>query len=193
MYKPLSVTVLGALTLAVSSVAFAQSGTMPPPSSMAQPQAPQPKMSTTSTQSTTTSFLKSADEGGQAEIALATTALSKTSNDQVKVLAQTIQHDHQAANAELETLAQQKKIMLPTSVSKTHQALADRLGKMSGPGFDKAYVNEMVKDHKTDIAEFEKHEKDSDPDVAAWVTKTLPALRNHLKLAEDAQKAMGGA
>jgi len=138
-------------------------------------------------------FLKNAHEGGQAEISLAKTMEDKTSNPQVKTLAQTIRRDHTAANAEIESLADKKGVTLPTEVSRDHQAKADRITKLSGPTMDKAYVDTMIADHRADIAEFEKHQKDADPDVAAWATKTLPTLRNHLKLAEDAQKALGGS
>jgi putative membrane protein len=48
----------------------------------------------------------------------------------------------------------------------------------------------MVKDHQTDIKQFEQHQKDGDPDVAAWASKTLPTLHDHLKRAEDAQQAV---
>lgn len=138
------------------------------------------------------SFLKSADEGGQAEIALATTAESKSSNSQVKALAEAIHRDHETANSEIKTLAEKKNVTLPTSVSKTHQATADRLSKLSGAAFDKAYVDQMVKDHRADIATFQKHKTDADHDVAAWVAKTLPVLQNHLTMALNAQKAVGG-
>lgn len=136
-------------------------------------------------------FVKSAAEGGQAEVDLATTAESRSSNSQVKSLAETIHRDHEAANAELKTLAEKKNVTLPTSISKTHQATANRLSKLSGAAFDKAYVDEMVKDHRADIATFQKHKTDADPDVAAWVNKTLPTLQNHLTMALDAQKAIG--
>jgi putative membrane protein len=137
-------------------------------------------------------FVKSAAEGGQAEVQLATTAESKATNSEVKSLAETIHHDHEAANAELKTLAEKKNVTLPTAVSKTHQATANRLSKLSGAAFDKAYVDEMVKDHRADIATFQKHKTDADPDVAAFVTKTLPTLQNHLTMALNAQKAVGG-
>jgi putative membrane protein len=138
------------------------------------------------------SFMKTAAEGGQAEVDLAATAESKASNSQVKDLARTIKSDHESADAELQTLAGHKNVTLPSSPNAAHKALADRLSKLSGVAFDKAYATEMVKDHRADIAAFQKHQKDADPDVAAWVTKTLPTLENHLKMAEAAQKAVGG-
>ena len=142
--------------------------------------------------SSSAAFLKSAAEGGQQEVTLATTAESKAANPQVKALAETIRKDHESANAELKTLAEKKNVTLPMTPSTADKATSNRLEKLSGAAFDKAYVAEMVKDHRTDIAEFQKHEKDSDPDVAAWATRTLPALQNHLKMALEAQKAISG-
>ena len=137
-----------------------------------------------------TAFLKSAAQGGMAEVELAKLATSKASRDDVKALAQTIQQDHEKANAELKDLASSKKLTLPDSVSAQQKATVDRLGKLTGVAFDKAYVDDMVKDHQKDIAEFKKHEKDSDPDVSAFVTKTLPTLQDHLAKAEAVQKAI---
>ena len=49
----------------------------------------------------------------------------------------------------------------------------------------------MVKDHKKDIATFEKEAKDGeDADVKAWAEKTLPTLNEHLKMVQDAQSKM---
>jgi putative membrane protein len=153
----------------------------------------QPQMKSASMPAPSAAFLKTVDEGGQAEIALATAVEGKTANSQVKTLAQTIRQDHTAANAEIEALAREKGVTLPTAVSHAHQATADRITKLSGSALDKAYVAEMITDHRADIAEFQKHEKDPEPAVAAWVAKTLPTLRTHLKMAEDAQKSISGS
>jgi putative membrane protein len=43
-----------------------------------------------------------------------------------------------------------------------------------------------VKDHKKDVKEFEKAEKKAeDADLKAWITKTLPTLQEHLRMAEN--------
>jgi putative membrane protein len=149
--------------------------------------------SSTTLKASSAAYVKAAAEGGQAEVTLAKTAQEKASNSQVKTLAESIQKDHEQSNAELTTLAGKKNLTLPTTPSKPHQETADRLGRLSGSAFDKAYVDEMVKDHRADIAECQKHEKDPDPDVAAWASKTLPVLQNHLTMALNAQKAVGGS
>jgi len=50
----------------------------------------------------------------------------------------------------------------------------------------------MVMDHRTDVNEFRTESKSGkDADVKAWAGKTLPTLEQHLKQAEDANKAVG--
>ncbi len=100
--------------------------------------------------------------------------------------------DHSKANDELKTLAQNKNITLPTDLDAKHKALRDRLSKLQGAQFDKAYMQAMVQDHKQDVSEF-RHESTSgtDPDVKSFAAKTLPTLEDHLKLAQDANKAVG--
>jgi putative membrane protein len=53
-------------------------------------------------------------------------------------------------------LAIQSKITLPADVSKSDAETYAKLSKLSGAEFDKAYANEMVKDHEKDVAEFQK-------------------------------------
>jgi len=166
----------------------------PPPKTTPKP-TPTPKtagqgMGEKSTQSI--AFLKAAAQGGIAEVELAKLAISKASRDDVKTLAQTIQEDHEKVNAQIKDLAARKTLTLPDSVSTAQKATEDRLGKLSGAAFDRAYVDDMVKDHQHDVAEFKKHQADSDTDVRDFVTKTLPTLEQHLSKAEAVQKAIRG-
>ena len=77
----------------------------------------------------------------------------------------------------------QKGGQIPEVPDQNQSAMAKHLQKLDGPGFDKMYIDHMVKDHNKDIAAFESEAKDGD-DFAA---KTLPVLQEHLKLAKDAQ------
>jgi putative membrane protein len=44
----------------------------------------------------------------------------------------------------------------------------------------------MVKDHEEDIAEFEKEARSGkDADLKAFAEKTLPTLKEHLKMAKE--------
>ncbi|HEX7778040.1 MAG TPA: DUF4142 domain-containing protein, partial [Vicinamibacterales bacterium] len=73
---------------------------------------------------------------------------------------------------------------VPTEVPAAKKAVKDRLGKLDGAAFDKAYVAEMVKDHKQAITNFERAAKSADPDVKAFAEKMLPALKEHLSQAQ---------
>jgi putative membrane protein len=63
---------------------------------------------------------------------------------------------------------------------------------MSGASFDKAYMSAMLKDHKTDVADFE-HEANggSDEKIKSFASDTLPTLKEHLQVATDVAQSVG--
>ena len=72
------------------------------------------------------------------------------------------------------------------------KATKDKLSKLQGAAFDKAYMKDMVADHKQDVAEFKKASATSkDPDLKNWATQTLPTLESHLKEAEKVAPQVG--
>jgi putative membrane protein len=131
-------------------------------------------------------------KGGIAEVELGKLAAEKASSDAVKQFGQRMVDDHSKANDELNTLARNKKITLPTEIGPEEKALRDRLTKLSGPAFDQAYMKAMVNDHLKDVSEFRTESRSGkDPEVKAWAAKTLPTLEEHLKMARDATGAVG--
>ncbi len=151
----------------------------------------QTKTSSTASSSDQT-FVKKAAEGGMAEVQLGQLAADKASTDEVKKFGQRMVSDHGKANDELKSLAQSKNITLPSDLDAKDKALHDRLAKLSGAAFDRAYMQHMVSDHRKDVNEFKKESTSGrDSDVKAWASKTLPTLEEHLKMAEDANKAVG--
>jgi len=128
-----------------------------------------------------------AAEGGLAEVELGNLAKDKASNADVKAFGQQMVDDHSKANDELKQLASSKGITLPTETDAKHKAERDRLSKMSGAEFDKAYMQAMVADHRTDVNEFRREsQRGGDADVKSWAAKTLPTLEHHLQMAESA-------
>jgi putative membrane protein len=122
------------------------------------------------------------------EVKMAEMAKEKAKRADVKKVAEKIESDHQDANKELMARAEKKGVTLLKNEPKIDEINMDT---MSGTDFDKAYLAMMVKDHKKDIAAFEKEAKDGeDTDVKAWAEKTLPTLKEHLKMVQDAQTKM---
>jgi putative membrane protein len=131
-------------------------------------------------------FVSKAGMGGLAEVQMGNLALSKASSADVKAFGQRMVTDHSKANAELAQLATAKGVALPTELAGEEQATMDRLSKLSGAEFDKAYMKDMVEDHEKDVAEFDKASTTAmDGDLKAWAAKTLPTLKEHLEHAKS--------
>lgn len=131
-------------------------------------------------------FVLDAAKGGLAEVEMGRLAAEKASSPDVKQFGQRMVDDHSKANDELKAVASQKGLTLPTELAAADKATLDRLSKLSGEAFDRAYMSDMVKDHRKDVAEFKKEATaGKDADVKAFAGKTLPTLEEHLKMAQD--------
>jgi putative membrane protein len=131
-------------------------------------------------------FIKKAAQGGMAEVQLGKLATEKGSSEDVKKFGQRMVDDHSKANDQLKQLAASKGVDVPTSLNSKDEATKDRLSKLSGSAFDRAYMQDMVKDHTQDVSEFKKASQTAkDPDVKSWAAQTLPTLENHLKTAKS--------
>ena len=138
-------------------------------------------------------FIEEAAKGGMAEVEMGQIAQQKAQNPQVKEFGGRMVQDHGKANDELKTLASSKGVQVPSELDRSHKKKADSLNKKSADKFDHEYMEEMVKDHKKDVKEFEKAAKNAkDADVRNFASKTLPTLQEHLKMAEAAQQAVKG-
>lgn len=138
------------------------------------------------------SFMKDAAEGGLDEVKLGQLAQQKGASDKVKMFGQRMVTDHSKANNELQMLAQQKNITLPSDISSKQKSNYKTLSEKSGNDFDKAYITAMVKDHEEDVAAFQKEANNgTDADVKAFAAKTLPTLQEHLRLAQSIAGELG--
>jgi putative membrane protein len=138
-----------------------------------------------------TKFAVAAADGGMMEVQLGKLAQTNASSQQVKDFGRQMVDDHSKGNDELKALAQKKNITLPAAISDKHQKDYDDLAKKKGADFDKAYIDNMVDDHKEDIDEFQKEaDKGADADIKAWAAGKVPVLQHHLMMAKAAQDAV---
>ena len=130
---------------------------------------------------------------GMAEVQLGKLATEKASNEQVKKFGQRMADDHSKAGDELKALAEKKTIPWPTELDTRHKAVRDRLSKLSGDAFDRAYMQEMVVGHRKAVMAFRMEMKNGqDPDIKAWAQKTLPTIEDHLKQAQEITRGVVG-
>jgi putative membrane protein len=140
-------------------------------------------------------FVTKASAAGLAEVNLSNLAATRAANPAVKEFARRMVVDHTQANRELLALANEKMLTVARTMDDDHQKLFKKLGSEEGANFDKDYMEAMVKDHEEAVKLFEAESKDGqDEALKKWAKKTLPTLKDHLKLARDAEKkAKGGA
>jgi len=133
-------------------------------------------------------FLKDAIEGDLAEVKVGELAQQKGQSQDVKNFGQMLQQDHGQHLTQAQQQAQQMGVTPPTEPNAKQKAMYDHLSKLSGTQFDKAFAKDMVKDHKEDIAKYQKEAKGKGP-LAGFAQQTLPVLQKHLQTAQSLQNA----
>jgi putative membrane protein len=125
-------------------------------------------------------FMAEAAQGGMAEVEMGKLAGTKAQNPEVKKFGAMMVTDHGKAGDELKALAAKKGVTLPADIG-SHKSTLDKLNGLSGAGFDKEYIEEMVDDHEADVKAFkDASENAKDPDVKAFAAKVLPVVQKHL-------------
>lgn len=134
-------------------------------------------------------FLQDAAMGGMAEVAMGKLAAEKGSSDAVKQYGQKMVDDYTKANDELKQVASAQSMTIPDTLDSRHQSRIDKLSKLSGSAFDKAYVKAQVKDHEEDVRAFQNEAQNgNNAAVKDFANKTLPTLQEHVTMAKDLSK-----
>ncbi len=140
-------------------------------------------------QSADRTFVEKATIGGMTEIQASKLAQQKGTSQAVKDYSAQMIADHTKAADELSRIATAKGVTPPGTLDKSHQGSIDKLAKLSGADFDKAYIKQMVSDHKTTVSDFQKEAKSGrDAELQAFASKTLPTLQGHLDMAQGDSK-----
>lgn len=135
-------------------------------------------------------FARDATLGGMTEVEMGKLATEKASSDAVKQFGQKLVDDHTKANDQLKEIAGKENISIPDALDSKHQSRVDKLSKLSGDAFDKAFIKDQVKDHEQDVNEFKSEAQNgSDAVIKQFASNTLPTLQEHLNMAKDLSKS----
>ncbi|HYD62025.1 MAG TPA: DUF4142 domain-containing protein [Noviherbaspirillum sp.] len=136
-------------------------------------------------------FLAQAIEDSMAEVELCEMALQKSTSDEVKMFAQHMIDEHSQLGAELEKLAGGNKADLPKDMESKHKAAMRKMAQLSGPEFDREFVQHAVKEHENDIKVFDHYAREeSDTGIRQIAEKGCRMLEQHLQMARELQKKM---
>ena len=137
-------------------------------------------------------FMDKAARANMAEVQLGQLAEQNAQSLEVKDFGKRMVTDHTAAEDQLKQLAEKQDFTLPSKLSPADQTTKNRLEKLHGEAFDKAYMHDMVRDHEHDVAEFRRDEKNiKDAQLKDWVINTLPTLDSHLTEAKKVAGTVG--
>jgi putative membrane protein len=129
-------------------------------------------------------FLRNAIEGNYAEVQMGQLAQQKGQSDSVKSFGEMLVRDHGEANRKALDAAQNIGLNPPGGPSSRQKADYDKMSKLSGAAFDRAFKRDMVADHKKDIQEYRREARMQDA-AGQYAKDSIPTLEKHLQTAES--------
>lgn len=132
-------------------------------------------------------FVRSAAQAGIAEVELSKLALATSRDPEVRAFAEQMVSDHEKANEELSSLAEEGRVSMPTTPDSEQQVAISELKGESGSEFDEDYAQRMAADHGKAVALFRAaaQSRGLAPALAQYAKRTLPTLEHHQKMAEE--------
>jgi len=138
-------------------------------------------------------FVKKAAISDMYEIQASQLAQTKAVSAEVKNFASKMVTDHSKTSDQLKSILSGKSSpKAPTAIDAKHKALLSKLKSVSGADFDSAYAQQQLEAHQQAVTLFTgESQGGNDADLKTFASQTLPALQQHLSMAQTLQK--GGA
>ncbi|MDR3698513.1 MAG: DUF4142 domain-containing protein [Candidatus Sulfopaludibacter sp.] len=131
-------------------------------------------------------FVRNVAELSSTEVQLGKLAQDKASSDTVKELGKQMVDGHTKTGEQMKQAAAALKIQLPSEPPRKAKKAEDKLAKLSGPDFDRAYARMAADEQKQAVKQFEREAKDGKvPGVKDFAAKNLPVEQERQKHAED--------
>ena len=128
-------------------------------------------------------FLTSAMQGDNSEVMLGKLATERASSPAAKHFGQMLVDDHSMHLQKVVKVASGMNVPAEHQAAPAAEKERDKLSKLDGDKFDHEFAEYMVKDHRKDIAEYEKAARMTG-DTGQLARDTLPTLHKHLSEAE---------
>jgi putative membrane protein len=136
-------------------------------------------------------FVQKASAAGLAEVNFGRLAAKQASSADVRKFGQHMVDDHSKANEQLLKVANKKRYTVARAMDAEHERMFRKLSELKGSEFDREYMAGQLKAHKEAVALFEKASKNGkDEDLKQLAEKTLPTLKEHLKMAQETNSTL---
>jgi putative membrane protein len=161
------------------------------------PMAAPPSDTTSNPASTPAAILSQMNVANTTEIQLARMATKKASSPAVKQLAQKLVAEHTKNRQEVMALAKKMNVSLTPqsggSVTPVDSAaVPSDLRTASGAQFDKAFVEQQISDHESNIQKIQSQMLPSvqDAQLKTYLQKTVSGMKGHLSSLQQTQKKL---
>ena len=130
-------------------------------------------------------------EDGDIEVRLGRLAQERGADADIRAFGAMMVEKHTMSGTELKRIATRHNITADPAHKPDTDAF-DRLSKLTGRDFDRAYLETMVDEHEEAVRAIEDKARDNDEhaDVKEWATKTLPDVQQHLERARTLRERL---
>ncbi len=138
-------------------------------------------------------FVRNVAESSATEVQLGKLAQEKASSDAVKELGKRMAEAHAQTSQQLKQAASALNIQVPAEPPRKAKKAEDKLAKLSGSEFDRAYTKLAADEQKQAVKQFEREAKNGKvPGVKDFAAKNLSAEQERQKQAEELAGANTG-
>jgi len=139
-------------------------------------------------------FLKESAEASISAIKSGQLAQQKATDPNVKRFAQQQVQTHQNLYNQLNQIARQHNMTLPSQMSSRDQREYDKLSGKSGNEFDREYTQWSADHSQKAVQEFQKEaEHGQNPDVKNLAASYLPTMQNQMQTAQGLERSSAAA
>jgi putative membrane protein len=137
-------------------------------------------------------FIRDAVSANRMEVRLGQLAQTRATNAAVKQFGQRMITDHSRMEDQVNSVVVNTGVAFTPSINAQHQATINRLERVSGSEFDRAYMNAMIQGHQEDVSRFQAQSQSArSVQVRNLAINSLPVLQQHLSLAVQVGSQVG--
>lgn len=134
-------------------------------------------------------FMTEAADARMMDIEEGKLVMEKGTNDLVKNYAQQLIDDNTKLLKELRSLASQKNITLPTTLSNDKADGLNDLRDKEGEEFNETFIKMVQRDHKRDLDEFEEAADFNDRDIQQFAQRNVALFEKHLSQIDQIEES----
>jgi len=139
-------------------------------------------------------FLKESAEASLSAIKSGQLAQQKATDPNVKRFAQQQVQTHQNIYNQLNQIARQHNVTLPSQMASRDQRDYDKLADKSGNEFDREYTQWSADHSQKAVQEFQKEaEHGQNPDLKNLASSYLPTMQNQMQTAQGLERGSSAA